>query len=163
MGQGYGYKCKKCKHEYSIYLGVGMMYPEVYQRTVKAALDGAYGEEWRALMNSQKYMDIDASKDLYVCNCGAWKLEENLSVYAPNDLSDIENKQYGIRNVKEWGHVPYVSWYHREQGYHFIKAYVHKCDKCGMKMHKVDEDKIGSLQCPKCGCENDITSIINWD
>ena len=45
MGMGYSYKCKKCGHEYSVFLGVGMMYPQVYRQKLDEIAEGAYGKE----------------------------------------------------------------------------------------------------------------------
>lgn len=163
MGDGMYYKCKKCKHEYDIHLGIGMGYPRVYRRTVEAALNGEYGEEWQQLMNRKKYMDIKADYELYQCSCGNWYVSQDLSIYEPKDEAIIENTQYGIKNVKEWGYVPYVMWFEREQNYRFVKSFIHKCDKCGKRMHKVDEDKSEALSCPKCGTVNEPEGMLNWD
>ena len=52
MGQGYCYTCKKCKHEYTVHLGVGMMYPTVYRRLLEAISNGEYGSELQEIYNS---------------------------------------------------------------------------------------------------------------
>ena len=45
MGQGYCYTCKKCKHEYSVHLGIGMRFPTVYRDILADISDGEYGSE----------------------------------------------------------------------------------------------------------------------
>lgn len=45
MGIGYSYKCKKCGHKYSVFPGVGMMYPRVYRKKLDQIAEGAYGVE----------------------------------------------------------------------------------------------------------------------
>ena len=55
MGDGYDFVCKKCKKEYSVMHGIGMMYPTIYQETIEDAKNGKYGSEWQELISSSKY------------------------------------------------------------------------------------------------------------
>ena len=58
-------------------------------------------------------------------------VETDVTLYAPNDLASISKKHYGIKNVEEWGYVPYVTWDDLKQDHHVFKRYYHKCEKCG--------------------------------
>lgn len=166
MGSGYSFKCKKCRHEYSIHLGIGMMFPNVYRSCLSDIKEGKYGEEWKKLALSEEYIAVDASRYLYICDsCGNWDLTYSLSLYKPKNPQSIPDKQFGIKTVREWGYVPYVTPRDLNCNYIFLKSYVHKCDKCGNRMHKIDEDDILSLSlsCPKCGTENKVRDEIMWD
>lgn len=163
MGDGYRFKCKECGHEYNVFLGIGFMFPEEYRKTVEEASTGKYGEEWKQLMNSQKYMDIDAEEALYTCDCGGWKVEKGLSIYAPIHPEKVAKSKFGIKTVEEWGYVPYVMHFDRPKRYKLVKEYKHMCDKCEKEMHKVSEVESPNLSCPKCGCINATNDKLLWD
>lgn len=164
MSMGYKFKCKKCKTEYFASLGIGMMYPRVYQEAIEDIKNGKYGSEWQEIINSEEFMAVNAEREIYICSeCNHWEIELNLALYKPKDTEDIRTKQYGIKTVEEWGYVPYVMGYELTAEYTLIKAYVHKCKKCGNQMHKAKYEEIKSLHCPKCGTENTTNGLFIWD
>ncbi|MDL2253430.1 zinc ribbon-containing protein [Ruminococcaceae bacterium OttesenSCG-928-I18] len=164
MGTGYEFECKKCKKEYCALPGVGMMYPSVYQEALKDIKNGKYGSELQQIMNSGEYIAVNAENAIYVCrSCKHWKSDLNLSLYSPNDVEAIRTKQYGIKTVEEWGYVPYVIEYMLKEEYRLIKVFVHKCEKCGKRMHKAKDVEIENLPCPDCGTENSANSRIMFD
>ena len=117
--------------------GIGMMYSEVYREAIEDAKNGKYGEEWQQIINSGKYIAINAEREIYVCaSCGHWKSDLNLSLYRPKDEEAIRTKQFGIKNVEEWGYVPYVCGRDFQTEYDLIKAFTHKCEKCGKRNRK---------------------------
>ncbi|MBR3342487.1 MAG: hypothetical protein IKG30_12905 [Clostridiales bacterium] len=163
MGSGFGFKCSCCGHEYDICTGIGMRFPQVYEKLLSSIKQGKYGSEWKALALSEDYVAVEAERFLYFCDtCHNWKVDYGLSLYAPNDPEVIKKKKYGIKTVEEWGEVPYVtSW----EDYHLLKEYAHKCDKCSCSMRRASDREFFSLPCPKCGSnpEPDYLSCINWD
>ena len=164
MGRGFKFVCKNCGHEYDAFFGIGMFFLDVYEACIADIKSGKYGEEWKALLQSQEYIAVDAEKYLYVCkSCGNWKIDMSLSLYAPKEPDKIPDIQYGIKTVKEWGYVPYVTSVDLEENYSFMKSYVHKCDRCGKRMHKDFLDYSTHLPCPKCGTENNVYSPFFWD
>ena len=164
MGKGYRFKCKKCQNEYCASWGIGGAFPLVYRSCLSDIIAGKYGLEWKKLALSEEYIAVDASSYLYSCNfCGNWKIAYSLSLYKPKNPKSIPDKQYGIKTVREWGYVPYVTPLDFEDDYIFLKSYVHKCDKCGKRMHKTDIKHLTSLACPKCGTDNEIDGILMWD
>lgn len=164
MGRGYKFTCKKCENEYFAMLGIGMMYDNVYQKAMKDIKNGKYGVEWQQLMNSEKYVAVNAEREIYICsNRKHWKMELNLSLYRPNDVEAVRTKQYGIKTVEEWGYVPYVMGYDLKSEYSLMKEFVHKCDKCGKQMHKASKTEMKNLPCPKCGTENSSDGMFWWD
>lgn len=66
MGRGYGFKCTKCKNEYSVMPGIGMMYPQVYQEAIKDIENGNYGAQWQQLINSEEYVAVNAERYIYL-------------------------------------------------------------------------------------------------
>ncbi len=164
MGEGHGYKCKKCHNKYSVYLGVGMNYPEVYRQKLEEIAGGAYGTERKDLIKKTKYATIDAGQVLYVCSsCGNWEVGTDVTLYAPNEPKKILKIQYGEKTVEELGYVPYVTNWDLQENYHVLKRYYHKCKKCGKRMHKASEQEELNLPCPKCGEPNTAQTTIMWD
>lgn len=163
MGNGYIYKCSSCDYEQEVFLGCGMLFPQVFKKVNIEVIKGKYGSEWKKLALSQELISADANKYLYVCdNCKNWKVDYGLSLYAPNNPEKIKKKKYGKKTVEEWGEVPYVTTW---EDYHLLKEYAHKCDKCGCNMRQAPESVAFSLPCPKCGNKPDpeYLTVINWD
>lgn len=164
MGSGFGFKCKKCKKKYYAMPGIGMMYPQVYQEAMEDAQNGKFGAEWKEIISSGKYIAINAEREIYVCaSCGHWKSDLNLSLYRPKDENAIRTKQFGIKNVEEWGYVPYVAGRDFQKDYELIRVFVHKCEKCGKRMHKARPEELEKLPCPDCGTENTPEGLLMWD
>lgn len=165
MGKGYGFKCKKCRKEFEIFLGVGMMFPDVYKSTIQEIYDGKYGEEWKILADSHEYAAIDCAYTLYKCDCGHWEISMPLDLYEPKNKEFIRKKQYGIKNVEEWGYVPYVMSHNLATNYNLIKKYPHRCPECGNEMKKTNITDLTEIRCPRCGNPNATESCkrINWD
>lgn len=169
MGQGFIYKCSKCELETMVTLGVGMLFPDVYQDVLEDAKAGKYGSEWKELANKSEFVAVDATQKFYLCpRCGNWKVDYDLSLYEPFDEDHIRSKQYGIKTVAEWGDVPYASPQDLSNDYSEIAHYVHKCDKCDSAMLEVKEKQFDHLQeiklkCPQCGELNEINNMILWD
>ena len=46
MGEGKEYYCKRCNEEYSVFLGIGMMFPQVFRRIQQKVRSGKYGKKW---------------------------------------------------------------------------------------------------------------------
>lgn len=163
MSQGKCYQCNNCQEKYIVCTGSGMMFPTIYKETLDDAIQGEYGAEWKQLIQSDKYMDINAELGLYICGCGNWEVEKDLSLYAPVSESVIKTHRFGEKKVEELGYVPYVMQSERDSYYQLVKVYEHKCGKCGNIMNKVNEKYIGSLRCPKCKTINNPLGNINWD
>ncbi len=164
MGSGFDYKCGKCGKEYSVLLGTGYGFTTEYQRIMKAVKSGKYGEEWKNLVSSQKYVAVDAVKYLYSCRkCGAWKEETGLSLYYPKDEKKLAKIRYGEKTVAERGGVPYVTEYDLKTDYQILKKRIHKCKKCGAVTHRMEETELLTLSCPKCGSKPADVARLLWD
>lgn len=167
MGQGYSYKCSECGNDYNVWLGRGMGFSDTYNETINDIKAGKYGELWRDFFNEVPYMAVDAERYLFICKeCGKWKVDKNLSLYAPKRPEAIPRKRYGIKTVEEWGYVPYVMSYDLMRDYRLVHKYAHICEKCGKDMSVIGTDdlnKVEKLPCPECGTINDVYGYVNWD
>ena len=164
MGDGYGYKCKKCSHEYSVFLGIGMLYPMEYEKMVNDIVSGKYGPDVQNLMQNTPYAAVDAGNRLFSCSrCGFWEVGKDLTIYAPDDSDMIIMKKYGDKTVGKLGEVPYVMGSDLKENYHVLKRHYHKCPQCGGRMHKAGKHEILNLPCPNCGERNEQKSTIIWD
>ena len=145
-------------------MGIGMMFPKVYQQIINSISDGEYGQRWKDLFDSQEYVAVNAKKTVYICrNCGHWETNYILDLYVPKKPEEIPNKRYGIKTVAEWGYVPYVIEYDLKENYKILKHFVHTCTNCGRRTHKASDNELQNLSCPKCGKDNKITGFVNWD
>ena len=165
MGSGMNFRCKSCGYKYSAWYGIGMMFPTVYSKVLKKVKNGKYGKELREKALNTPFVAVDAEKHVYKCSkCGAWKCEEGLALYEPNDIEKFKAIRIGDKTVGELGEGPCVFGPYFDD-YHIVKQYVHKCDKCGSSMQKASEEEIENLPCPKCGGEpeEDFSGIILWD
>ena len=166
MGSGMEYRCRSCGNTYYACFGIGMFFPEEYAKVLKKIKKGKYGKELQEIALNTPHVAVDAETYLYECRkCGNWRIEEGLSLYEPDDFELLKDIEFGQKTVRQLGEMPYVMWSDIRKYYHIVKRYVHKCDKCGSRMHKLTVDEIDSLPCPKCGGEpdEDFTTDIRWD
>ena len=120
MGRGMLSLCLKCKHINHFNFGIGMAFPMVYEKAIKEARIGDFGEEWKQYTQNP-HIAIDAGYKLYLCECGAWKMDKDLSLYEPLKSSDsIDNDN-----------TSYVVPSDLQSHYRCIKHYIHKCNECG--------------------------------
>ena len=165
MGNGYVFRCEKCKREYEINLGCGFLFPDEYQKCIRAIKRNKYGIEWRRLLLQNKYNAIDAERYLYVCRqCGYWEVNHNLSLYFPVDIEKIENERYEKR-VAELGYLPYVMVYQLREYFALLKKFSHRCPKCCNEMKEYSDESMipEKLKCKKCGSDLIYESGLKWD
>ena len=161
MGKGYGYKCKKCGHEYTALPGVGRMYPVISRNILAEIADGVYGEEWKDLVQNTPYAAINASTFIYICNhCRRWEQGTDLTLYEPDDPDQVANTLFwGKTDMDCIGVLPLGL----RTEYHVLKRRYHMCEKCGRRMHKASAEEEQNLPCPKCGEPNKAEGTIMWD
>ena len=161
MGQGYKYVCKKCGEEYDIHTGLGMMFPNVYAKTMKDISEGRQGNSRKDLFKKIPYLAVDAEDYYYECeDCGCWSVEQGLDLYRPKDVEKIKKQQFGEKTVEELGYVPYVMGYDFKTDYVLLEKYEHKCPKCHGLMKKRSKTVIS---CPNCGTKNRPAGGVDWD
>lgn len=69
MGAGINIGCKCYSKLYM--LGIGMMFPDEYKKTVEIIKTGKYGKEAENIMRTIKYAVVDIEDSLYLCEkCG---------------------------------------------------------------------------------------------
>ena len=161
MGQGYGYVCKKCGHEYHVDTGIGMLFPQVYRNTIKEIAEGKNGQKRKDLYKKIPFLAVDAEAYYYECeDCGYWSVEQGMDLYKPKNTEKIRKQQFGEKTVEEWGEVPYVMNYELKYDYILVDKYDHRCPKCCGQMKKRNKTVIS---CPKCGTKNRPVKDVLWD
>lgn len=170
MGYGINISCK-CQDK-ELLLGAGLGYPMVYQETVDDIKAGKYDSEMKDLMNSSKYVAVDAEKYIYYCEeCGCVECMTALDLYEPKDIKKVEERVVGRwsaaepaqnKTVKELGELPYFN--SDDEDFVLLKEYKHVCPKCGKVMRKIDEEELFEKTCPTCGERyEEGGDIIMWD
>lgn len=169
MGYGLNIHCG-CRDK-ELMLGVGLGYPMVFEETVNDIKFGKYGEEMKGLINSGKYIAVDAEYYMYFCDgCGMIESAQALDLYEPKDVKKIEKRVMGRwsaaepaqnKTVKELGKLPYFN--SDDEDFVLLKEYKHTCPECGKVMRRINEEELESKTCPKCGEKYQMFSGILWD
>ena len=144
-------------------LGIGFLFPRVYQETVEAIEAGKYGQEWKELFEKTPGAAINAEMEFYTCPyCGGFANEPNLTIYAPDDpeISKVHTEPFSIAHPAEGSE--YVTPYELSENYRRVKAFVHKCPECGKRMHRYRRED--QLKCPECKAGTmEMGDFILWD
>ena len=152
MGMAYGFECKKCKYKFSVSMGIGFMFPVVYQKTIKDVKAGEYGELGKMFFEMYPEGTMDVEETAFRCkDCGKYMSAPRLSMHIPKEGYQHE-KPTGIWSVSmPWKGADYISHMEIEEYYDCIGEYDHKCE-CGGDFEVVPhkffaEDEV---VCPKC-------------
>lgn len=150
MGTGFTLKCPNCTFEKDYLIGVGMLFPEVYEELVTAIKDGDYGDEWYNFFDSHPGAAVNAEQELYHCPlCGVITEDYNLDLYLKKNDTPPESR--------------YVALWCDKYKYDFVRHYIHHCPNCNGRMHKVSGgEKLKPIPCPRCGTELESEQFC-WD
>ena len=177
MGRGYTLRCRKCGWEISANLGVGFMFPMIYQETMKAARAGEYGETIRRFLEEHPDGVLNAENVLLQCiGCGDLECGPELSMYIRKQ--GVPRGEKGIWSVamplEGAGYVSPMEL--KEQKTFEFHAWGNVCGKCGKLMKPVSdqvlsadafngEDQAGrtKVPCPECREPLWIEDILMWD
>ena len=157
MAQGYSFKCK-CGYSFTPILGVGYLFPQVYQDLKKSAIAGELGEELKTFFTEHPEGAIDAETVVARCQkCGKYECVTNLSMYLPKDNAEAV--------VMPFEGEEYVTSWDLRESYELYAKYQHKCKSCGSDMDIIDEEDIrnNGIICPKCGKTIKCDGIIMCD
>ena len=152
MGSGITLKCPKCSFKKAYHMGVGFMFPRVYDRVVKAIKNYDYGAEWLDFFRDHPGAAIDAKKELYHCRlCNAIIDDYNLDLYESKNGTPPEN-----------GYV--ALWADLDHEYEFVKHYTHHCPICDGRMKRIHTKKdFDAIPCPRCGTTLIAKQDFMWD
>ncbi len=173
MGQGYSLYCKKCGYTISVNLGIGFMFPRVYEETLENAKAGKLGRNVQQFLKDHPDGALDCDLVLLQCKyCGNYDCGMDLSMYLPKEPAD--RKQKGIWSTAFPGdNYLYVSPRELKESYIPFASYQHTCGKCGKDMTVIKEREIDQgvfspeqnchLLCPKCKIPLSYDDIVMWD
>lgn len=157
MGTGYSLKCRKCGYGFSANLGVGFMFPLVYQETMEAGREGKLGKEVRQFLEEHPDGVLDCNAVMLQCTeCGELGRAPDLSMYLPKEGRE------GASYVAPWN----------LDEYKLIGRYDHRCSKCKGKMRIIQEKELEQpvgngnptkVLCPKCKEPLWLDGILMWD
>ena len=153
MGIEYGFSCPKCNYRIFISLGVGFLFPIVYQETVEKAKAGEFGDTVKEFLNTFPEGRIDAETALYVCReCGNMEVLPELSMYIPKGELPEKDENLPWSVAFSFKGVSYVTHNDLEKDYELFEEYKHKCSKCHGDYTLLTRYDIpnGMLKCPHC-------------
>ena len=143
MGYGYSYSCPNCTYTYTCEEGVGMLFPIVYEETIKKAKSGKMGKTLKSFFDEHDNGAIDARYVTLCCNkCGNLTNRMDLSMYVPE------------KGIKALG-------FNLDKYCEKYADYPHKCGKCRSSMHIVTKDEI--MLCPNCREPLQRDKTFCWD
>ena len=156
MGYGFTVTCK-CQ-EKGMNMGVGMLFPHVYEETTRDAKAGKFGDDVRDALNENEGAVIDASNRMYRCaNCGDVECMQCLNVYKPkNTVSNVDSDAAASENNCV------IPSEHPEQ-YELIKEFTHYCPVCQRVMDDMTDVNITDMKCSRCGQNYQVDDSILWD
>lgn len=156
MGQGYMLECEN-GHRLDYHLGIGMLYPVVYEETINDINAGKYGEDLKDYFQQHPGAAINASRSLYVCTkCHHPHEALNLDLYC---------RKGDAKSEECW------CYWCDDKGYDFIRSYDHRCPDCGTSMilleddtEKIEENDSIQTLCPECNAPMQFGfSGLMWD
>ena len=158
MGQGFGVKCNKCGYGFDACLGIGMLFPVVYEENVKKMKSGELGSEAKEFFEKYPNGVINSEQVVAKCkDCGNYDVVDDLTMYMPKEGVNVPDE------------VGYIFEEDIKDSYVKYMDYPHKCSKCGgsSKVYKSFEKKAskGELKCPKCDgmMGINVERLIMWD
>ena len=163
MGQGYEFKCK-CGYSFNPFLGVGFLFPKVYQKRKDSAQKGEYGRELKEFFSEHPEGAIDAAMVVVKCQkCGDYSCVPNLSMYLPKTKEKRQKGRWSVAMPFEGD--DYVAPWELSESYTLFAKYQHTCKSCGGDMDIVPEDDLekNGIVCPRCGKSVSSEETIMWD
>lgn len=92
MGKALIYKCQKCKHEETLFVGVGFLCPNPI--IIEADIQkGLYGDKARAFLEAYPGYMIEAALEAYQCKCGNIESKYHVVLKAP-DVKTLSVRQH---------------------------------------------------------------------
>lgn len=179
MGMCYELECEKCGYRFYASFGVGFMYPQVYQETKTAALNGELGEEIQKFLQENPDGAVNASRIFGKCTkCGNLETVPDLTMYLPNEKNPApkKNPQERWSVAMPFYNADYVAPFDLQYHYKVFAKYQHKCKRCGGDLETFNEDvfKVSEtngklnldspkLKCPNCHAALNLIDLLRWD
>ncbi len=175
MGHGYILRCKECHFEMTLNMGVGFLFPQVYQETMETAKSGEYGEVVQEFLISLPDGALNCENVLLQCpECGNLEMGPDLSMYIPG--KDTKPREKGNWSVAfPFEGASYVAPWDLND-YELVRRFEHKCSRCGAVMKCINQkdmekkpgavlagEKESEFLCPKCGKPLWHDGILMWD
>lgn len=160
MGNSLSCKCPECGFSFSALIGIGYMYPLVYNDTLQKIREGEYGKDAASFISEHPDAIVDASDAVYLCSsCHNLQAEQVLGLYLPKEeTAENENDRRLVLPCDFRGN------------YKLVKPYAHRCERCQSKTKKLTETSFRKLiaqhqlLCPGCNAPLDIVDNgILWD
>ena len=97
MGSGFGIICKHCNYEFRPYLGVGRLFPAVYNENVNRMKKGELGPEAKQFFIDHPDGVINSESVVAKCRrCGNYDEVDNLTMYIPKEGEEMPDVSDGI-------------------------------------------------------------------
>lgn len=163
MGIGLKFACK-CGYTFRPSLGVGFMFPKVYQKAIALAREGKMGEELELFLRDHPDGALNVENTVVKCtSCGRYECVPDLSMYLPTGKKSMPKGIWCAAMPFE--NEEYVSPAELGTSYILYAPYQHKCRSCGGEMERIDKKTLEErgIECPECGRKLKSNGRIHWD
>ena len=155
MGSIWRCYCETCRFSFHAQLGIGFLFPRVYQETVENMKAGTYDAQGKEFFEAFPDGAVSCEPIVVRCECcREFRQVPDLTMYVPND-STAKND------------IPYVYPTELKERYTEFEKFQHHCPKCGGQTTVVPEfterRSSKSIPCPKCGMTIEIKLLGLWD
>ena len=170
MGLEYKLKCNKCGYQIYAELGVGFLFPKLYNETVQEMKEGKHGEKAAEFFATFPDGAIDYGLTLAKCSeCGEMFEVTSMNMYILKEGHSVPSSK-GRRwsTAASFYETEYITSMDLEEHYELFERYIYECPKCGGASETMDNverlirDK--KLKCSKCneGIMK-IDDFVYWD
>lgn len=165
MGITYYLQCSVCGYEAGVSLGVGFLYPMVYQKTQEDAKSGNLGVTLKKFFTQHPDGAVNPTLVLAQCEkCGKYSSVHDYTMYIPKAGNQKKPPKGRWSVAMPFEGEEYVDSDEFEDGFDVYKLFPHRCGSCRGKVTILPDAKIEYLKCPHC--ENQVLTIqgiCHWD
>ncbi len=170
MGSSYGCKCNKCGYQIYADLGVGFLFPKLYNETVQEMKEGKHGAKAAEFFEAFPDGAIDYDLTLAKCSeCGEMFEVTSMNMYVLKEGHSVPSSK-GRRwsTAAPFYETEYITTMDLKEHYELFERFVYEFPKCGAAAETIDNvEKLimdEKLKCSKC---NEGIMVINdfayWD
>lgn len=175
MGEGYCFSCKNCGYTFEANLGIGFMFPSVYEEVMNKARGGKLGPDAQRFLSEHPDGALDCSTVALNCKkCGELGTDLSCDMYIPKQAQQIESEDWKCSPAFPVEGAKYVMPMDLIRDYDLVQRYPHRCAKCNGEMESISKGKLTrygyedvidkrKLKCPHCRQPLVMSDALMWD
>lgn len=175
MGEGYGFSCKNCGYTFQANLGIGFMFPSVYEEVMNKARSGKLGTDVQKFLMEHPDGALNCGTAVLRCTkCRELETDLSYDMYVPKRKQQAEPKDGELSSAFPFEGAKYVMPMDLISDYDLVQRYPHRCAKCNGEMESISKGKQTrygyeevidkrKLRCPHCRQPLVMSNVLMWD